>query len=179
MSDGVFPKSWSEALPYLAWAALVLPCAGAFFTAMFQGSYGQALAALVIGLGIAIVALHSKTWLERTSPNWVYVGALMLVLALLLSPFFEQKRWPLSISFQTQASPEEIAAAVVHAMPPLANGVNAEKIVEALRTANANLPVIPSTTEIAEAIVAKLNARAPDTSALMDQISSLNQQLST
>jgi hypothetical protein len=37
---------------------------------LVDGSYGQALFALIAGLGVTAVALHSKTWLERTSPNW-------------------------------------------------------------------------------------------------------------
>jgi hypothetical protein len=120
MAESSTPKSWWEATSsHIVWGALVFTCFFVFVEKLVERDWGSALAALILGLGIAAVALHSKTWLERTNPNWAYTAALALVLALILSPFVEDKRWPFSAWSQSAPGPtaEEIAKAVVKALP--------------------------------------------------------------
>lgn len=121
MSESSTPKSlWEAISSHIVWGALVFTCFLIFIEKVLDKDYGTALAAILLGLGIAAVAYHSKTWLERTNPNWAYAAALALVLALILSPFVEEKRWPFSAWFPTsgsQLTADEIASAVVKALP--------------------------------------------------------------
>ncbi len=95
MSEGSsIPKNWKEAAPYIAWGALVFTCFFVFIEKLVEENYGQALAALLLGLGIAAVALHSKTWLEQTNPNWAFAAFGLLLAGIILAPFVEQRRWP-------------------------------------------------------------------------------------
>jgi len=97
MSESSTPKSlWEAISSHIVWGALVFTCFLVFIEKVLDRDYGTALVAVLLGLGIAAVAYHSKTWLERTNPNWAYAAALALVLALILSPFVEEKRWPFS-----------------------------------------------------------------------------------
>lgn len=57
---------------------------------------------------MSAVALHSKTWLERTNPNWAYGASLALLLAIILSPFVEQRRLPFSTVFHDPPTAAEI-----------------------------------------------------------------------
>jgi hypothetical protein len=114
VSDGPSPTTWKDARPYITWGSLVFTCFLVFIEKLIEQSYGQALAALLLGLGIASVALHSKVWLERTNPNWAFAGASILVAALLTLPFIEERRWPFLAPLRTiviheTPSPEEIA----------------------------------------------------------------------
>ncbi len=120
MSEASTPKTWWEAWSsHVVWGALVFTCFLVFIEKLIEQHFGQALSAFLLGLGIVAVALHSKTWLERTNPNWVYAGAFAAVLALILSPLVEEKRWPLSAWFQSSGAPsaDQIAAAVVKILP--------------------------------------------------------------
>ncbi len=113
MSEASTPKTWWEATSaHIVWGALVFTCFLVFVEKLLERDFGTALAALLLGLGIAAVALHSKTWLERTNPNWAYSAAVVVVSALILSPFVEEKRWPLSVWFQSSAP-----ATVIHDPP--------------------------------------------------------------
>jgi len=92
MSDASTPKTWLEAWSsHIVWGGLVFTCFLVFIEKLIEQHFGQALASFLLGLGIAAVALHSKTWLERTNPNWAYAAAIVAVLALIASPFLEQK----------------------------------------------------------------------------------------
>lgn len=93
------PRNWREWRPWIAWGGLVIAFCFAFVDRLVQQHYGEALIALLGGLAVSVVALHSKAWLERTNPNWAYAGALALLLAVFLSPFIEEKRWPFSAWF--------------------------------------------------------------------------------
>ena len=67
MSDEKPPKNWWEFASNWTWGGLVFTCAFVFIEKLVEQNYGQALFALILGLGIGAVALHSKTWLnERT-----------------------------------------------------------------------------------------------------------------
>jgi hypothetical protein len=95
MSEASTPKTWWEAFSsHIVWGSLVFTCFLVFVEKLIEQHYGQALAALLLGLGIAAVALHSKTWLERTNPNWMFAGTAIAVMALVSFPFVEQRRWP-------------------------------------------------------------------------------------
>jgi hypothetical protein len=124
MSEASAPKTWWEAISaHVVWGALVFTCFLVFIEKLLERDFGTALAALLLGLGIAAVALHSRTWLDRTNPNWVYAASVAAIFALILSPFVEEKRWPFSAWFSqpTQSarlpSADDIAAAVVKALP--------------------------------------------------------------
>jgi hypothetical protein len=96
MSEGPFPKTLKEAMPYVTWGAVIFTFVFVFVEKLVEAEYGQALFALIGSLVMIVVALHSKAWLERTSPNWLYPGCLALVAAVVLSPFIEEHRWPFS-----------------------------------------------------------------------------------
>ena len=120
MSEASTPKNWWEAWSsHIVWGGLVFTCFFVFIEKLVERDWGSALAALLLGLGIAAVALHSKAWLERTNPNWACAGALALVLALILSPFIEEKRWPFSAWFPATPSETDIAKAVQKATDPI------------------------------------------------------------
>jgi hypothetical protein len=119
MSEASTPKNWWEAISaHVVWGALVFTCFLVFVEKLLERDYGTALAALLLGLGIAAVALHSKTWLERTNPNWAYAAALALVLALTLSPFIEEKRWPFSAWVRSSGP-----AVIVHDYSPTTDDI--------------------------------------------------------
>ncbi len=99
MSDEKPPKNWWEFASNWTWGGLVFTCAFVFIEKLVEQNYGQALFALILGLGIGAVALHSKTWLERTNPNWVYAASIVAVLSILLLPNIEERRWPFSAWF--------------------------------------------------------------------------------
>ena len=123
MSEASTPKTWWEAWSsHVVWGALVFTCFLVFVEKLVEQHFGQALAAFLLGLGIMAVALHSKTWLEKTNPNWAFAAALALVIALVLSPFVEQKHWPFSAWFPSPAASQsltadEIADAVIKKLP--------------------------------------------------------------
>jgi uncharacterized membrane protein YdcZ (DUF606 family) len=77
MSEDKPPKSWPEFASTWTWGGLVFTCAFVFIEKLVEQSYGQALLSLILGLGIGAVALHSKSWLEQTSPNWIYAAAVI------------------------------------------------------------------------------------------------------
>jgi hypothetical protein len=111
MSEGPSPTSWKDAKPYITWGSLVFTCFFVFIEKLVEQSYGQALASFLLGLAIATVALNSKTWLERTDPNWGFAGALILVATFLTAPFVEQHRWPFSTIIRDPPNAEDIAKA--------------------------------------------------------------------
>src|ERR1700737_952833 len=131
MSTDIPPKNWKDATHNITWGALVLTCFFVFIEKLVEQIYGQALAALVLGLAIMAVALHSKTWLERTNPNCVFGAFTVLLMAIVLAPFVEQRRWPFSGSNAPQApvviheppSAEDIAKATAPIQFQLENSI--------------------------------------------------------
>ncbi len=96
MSTDTPPKNWKDAIPSVTWGAIVFTCFFVFIEKLVEQNYGQALFALIVGLGIVAVALHSKTWLEKTNPTVALFIAALIVVALVISPLIEQGRWPFS-----------------------------------------------------------------------------------
>ena len=82
MSSAGDPKSWREFIPSFAWGSLVFTCGLDVIEKVVEQSYGQALLAFTIGLVLALMALHSETWISRTNPNWIFPAALLVVLTL-------------------------------------------------------------------------------------------------
>jgi hypothetical protein len=99
MSEGPFPKTIQEAIPWVTWGAVVFTFFLVFVEKLVESAYGQALSALIGGGIVTAVALHSKTWLQKTNPNLVFAAALALLFAIISAPWVEQKRWPFSAWF--------------------------------------------------------------------------------
>jgi hypothetical protein len=113
VSEASTPRTWWEAISsHIVWGSLVFTCFLVFVEKLIEQHYGQALAALLLGLGVAAVALHSKAWLERTNPNWVFVGTAIAVMALVSFPFVEQQRWPFAWLLSIPSS-----STVIHNQP--------------------------------------------------------------
>jgi hypothetical protein len=106
MSEGPFPKTIREAIPCFTWGAVIFTFFLVFVEKLVEQAFGQALAALVGGLVVAAMALHSGVWLQRTNPNWAFAAALALLFAVISMPWVEQKRWPFSAWFQDNAAIE-------------------------------------------------------------------------
>jgi hypothetical protein len=99
VSEGPFPKTIKEAVPWVTWGAVVFTFFLVFVEKLVEGLYGQTLFALIGGLVVTAVALHSKTWLQNTNPNWAFAVALALLFAVISVPWVEQKKWPFSAWF--------------------------------------------------------------------------------
>lgn len=106
MSEGPFPKTIKEALPWITWGAIIFTFFLVFVEKLVEGAYGQALSALIGGGLVTAMALHSKTWLEKTNPNWAFAAALALLFAIISEPWIEQKKWPFTSWFQDSAAAE-------------------------------------------------------------------------
>jgi hypothetical protein len=106
MSEGPFPKTIPEAIPWITWGAVIFTFFLVFVEKLVESAYGQALSALIGGGIVTAVALHSKTWLEKTNPNWAFAAALALLFAIIASPWIEQKHWPFSAWFNGGVSVE-------------------------------------------------------------------------
>jgi hypothetical protein len=105
---GPLPRTWREAIPYVVWVVLVLGFGLEFVAALVHGEWvraGVSLAGLVALMAAALHWNQIRSWIARTNPNWLYPGLLVLLLAIILSPFIEEKRWPLSAWFQTSGPP--------------------------------------------------------------------------
>jgi hypothetical protein len=125
MSGDAPPRNWKEFIPFFVWGGLVFTCAVVFIEKLVEQSFGQAIAALLLGLGIAAVAIHSKTWLDKTNPNWAFAVAALLLAAIILSPFVEEQRWPLSAWFRSVAPP-----IVVHGSPSAEDIAKATSVIQ-------------------------------------------------
>lgn len=106
MSEGPFPKSIQEAIPWITWGAVIFTFFLVFVEKLVEGAYGQALSALIGGGLVTAVALHSKTWLEKTNPNWAIAAAFALLFAIISEPWIEQKKWPFASWFHDSAVAE-------------------------------------------------------------------------
>jgi hypothetical protein len=105
---GPLPKTWREAIPYVVWVVLVLGFGLEFVAALVHGEWVRAGVSFAGLVGLMAAALHGnqiRSWIARTNPNWLYPGLLVLLLGIILSPFIEEKRWPLSAWFQTSGPP--------------------------------------------------------------------------
>jgi hypothetical protein len=145
MSTDMPPKNWKDAIPNTTWGALVFTCFFVFIEKLVEQNYGQALAALILGLAIMAVALHSKTWLERTNPNWIFAAFTLLVAAIVLSPLIEQRRWPF---FESNAPQSPV---VIHDPP------SAEDIAKATATISNQLNIVTQQRDSAVAKAATLS----------------------
>ena len=90
----------------ITWAVVITAFIVAFVNKLVEGAYGQALVALICGGILTAAALHSKTWLRKTNPNWMFAAALALLFAIISAPWVEQKRWPFSAWFYDRAATE-------------------------------------------------------------------------
>jgi hypothetical protein len=129
MSDASTPKTWWEAMSsHVVWGSLVFTCFLVFVEKLIEQHYGQALAAFLLGLGIAAVSLHSKAWLERTNPNLAFAGAALCIMAVLSFPFVEQHRWPYQDAI-SKPPPQTVAVATPNTPIAMADPVAGRKLV--------------------------------------------------
>ena len=117
MSEGPYPKTVRETLPYIAWGSLIFTSFYQVIERTIEAEYGRALLAFVLGIVLIAMALHSKTFLERTNPNWAFFGAAIAVLLLVFEPAVERHGWPIVQWSTPLPSVDEIAEAVARKMP--------------------------------------------------------------
>jgi hypothetical protein len=102
VSDWTWPRTWKEFIPATIWAVIVLGFGLEFVARLVSGEYGRALFALC-GLGVSgAMVIHGaqvRSRLYSISPNWIIPALLVFLLAIILSPFVEEKRWPFSAWF--------------------------------------------------------------------------------
>lgn len=111
---GPLPKTWREAVPYVVWGVLVLGFGLEFVTALVHAEWLHAIVSFVGLVGLMTAAIHwtrLKTWATQLSPNWIVATFSLLLLAIILAPFVEQRRWPFSTVFHDQPTAEDIAKA--------------------------------------------------------------------
>jgi hypothetical protein len=105
VSDGSWlPKNWKEARPQIIWGVLVLGCGLELIISVLDGNFSRAFFALVGLLGFPAMLIHGeqlKQKLLNINPNWIVAAFSLFLVAIILSPFVEEKRWPLSAWFQT------------------------------------------------------------------------------
>jgi hypothetical protein len=97
MSELGLPKNLREAVPYIVWGVLVLGFGLEFCTAFVHEEWLRAAISFMLMCGLAAMVLYSKdvkTWMASTNPNYIAPAFMLLLLALILSPFVEQQRWP-------------------------------------------------------------------------------------
>jgi hypothetical protein len=103
MSEGSWlPKTWQEALPQIIWGVLILGFGLEFCVSVLDGNYGRALLAAVGLGGMTALLIHGeqlKKQLLDVNPNLIFVSISLFLLVIILSPFIEEKRWPLSAWF--------------------------------------------------------------------------------
>jgi hypothetical protein len=113
MSEGPLPKTIQEAIPWITWVAVIFTFFLVFVEKLVEGAFGQALSALIGGGIVTAVALHSKLWLQKTNPNWVFAAALALLFAIISTPWVEQQRWPFSAWFYSGAAADAQRAELI------------------------------------------------------------------
>ena len=128
MSEGSWlPKTWGDAIPQVFWGVIILGFGLEFCVSVLDANYGRALLA-AFGLAVLLAMLiHQEQLRQRLmtiSPNWIAAAFVVFLAAIVLSPFIEEKRWPLSAWF-----PPAQTLAVIHNHP------TAEEI------ANATVPI--------------------------------------
>ncbi len=118
-----WPKTWNEAIPNTVWGILSLGFGLDFITNVISGNFGHALIAL-IGLGALIAMLvhrdQLKSRLQSINANWIVAVFFTFWVALILSPFIEQQRWPFSfpdpqLAAENQRLVGELASARIDA----------------------------------------------------------------
>jgi hypothetical protein len=117
VADAPNPRNWPDFISYFVWGGLIFACAFFVIDYVLQEQYGRAFIAFLLGMGLGVMALHWK----QVSPNWVIPVAITVLLVVALSPYFEQRRWPLAwliASLPSSPSTQEIAAAVTNAIRP-------------------------------------------------------------
>jgi hypothetical protein len=127
MADFELPKTWREAVPYIVWGVLILGFGLEFTTNLVRENWLSAVLSFSAMTGLAAMALHwrqLRSWAATISPNWVTGAFVLLLLALIATPFFEQRRWPFSAWFQPPPSAEEIAQSVIRLLPPQAHTIS-------------------------------------------------------
>jgi hypothetical protein len=123
MSEGPLPKNWSDAIGQFVWGVLILGWGLELIISILDRQWARAFFALAGGVVFLAMLVHAdqlRNRLMAINPNWIVAAAFVCLLALILSPFVEEKRWPFSTWFQTSThapSADEIAAAVVKALP--------------------------------------------------------------
>jgi hypothetical protein len=118
--EGPLPRTWREAVPYLVWVVLILGFGLECVAHLLKFEWLQALLAFIGMVGLAAMMLHwTQIRGKFNDTRWLVAAAMLLLLALILSPFVEEERWPLSGWFPVVPSGAEITKAVQKAVEPL------------------------------------------------------------
>lgn len=155
MSGESSPKNWTAAIDNFVWVGLVSACAVVAIERAVEQQYGQTLAALLLSGALAAIYFHVREWVSKINPNFGYLSAAILTLAVISMPFIEEKQWPFAAWFK-MATADEIATIVADKM-----------------TEMALINHIPSAANIGEASVQKLPAAENDSA----QVAALQKQL--
>ena len=118
--EGPLPKNWNEAASQVIWGVLILGWGLELIISVLDGHWGRAFFALVGLLMFLAMLIHGEEIKQRLlaiNPNWIFAAALIFLFGLILSPFVEEKRWPLSVWFQSSGP-----AVVIHD-PPTAEDI--------------------------------------------------------
>ena len=108
------PKTWEEALPQVFWGVLILGFGLEFCVSILDANYGRSLLAVVGLVALLAMLIHQEQLRQRlltVSPNWIAAAFVLFLLSIILSPFVEEKRWPLSAWFPSRPSVGDLSEA--------------------------------------------------------------------
>lgn len=191
VSEGSWlPKNWQEARPQIIWGVLVLGCGLELIISILDANFGRAFFALIGLLGFPAMLIHGEQIKQRLltiNPNWLVAAFALFLAGIILSPFVEEKRWPLSAWFPasgttvvTHDAPtaEDIAKATA---PVQAKLDAAQKTIADLKNAAPPAPVVihdpPTAEEIAKAAGDALRTVTGERDALKEQNNLLRQKV--
>ncbi len=96
MSDGShWPRTWAEAVPLVAFGTLVFAAGFEGVNSLVHGEWITSIISFVLMVGLLAMLIHwpqIKEW--RPGPPWVAAAAMVAIVAIALSPFVQQRRWP-------------------------------------------------------------------------------------
>jgi hypothetical protein len=142
--EGPLPRTWQEAVPYLVWVVLILGFGLECVAHLLRGEILQAIFALGGMVGLAAMMLHwTQIRGKFNDTRWLVAAGMLLLLALILSPFVEEKRWPFLNQIGT-------APTVIYSPP------SAEDIAKATAPIQAELDAAKRQREEAQSIISNL-----------------------
>lgn len=111
MDELGLPKNLREAIPFIIWGVLVLGFGLEFCTALAHEEWLRAGICFLLMCGLAAMALYSndaKRWFALTNPNYAFPMFMLALLAVILSPFVQERKWPVIPFYQVARSQSEM-----------------------------------------------------------------------